>query len=247
VGRQVAIAVALLVAVGVLLAVMTWSTSAQGQEPGPQKTEDVLRVERAATELAAAKRAAAGDVAANGRAAVKALSKCRKSGPGWKAIRAVRVSAQRSVYARGARMLWKDLGEIAAERAAYDAYRPAFARFLHRFDTPLADPVLQAGVDAWRKRMDLYEAYTPIGTCSQFDKLAKRARQFHPDVEADYKAGHIYSVMSGFVDDTKRAATRKHWGSRYEQALRTARDRLVELGGNEGWAAFFSFAYSLRG
>jgi hypothetical protein len=182
VGRQVAIVFALLVALGVLAAAMAWSTAARGDEP--EKPEDVQRVERAITELAAAKRNATGEVKANKQAAAKALTKCESAGPGWKAIRAVKIPAQRSLYRRGARTLWKALGEVAVERAAFDAYRPGF----DRFDTPLADSVLQAGVDAWRKRVDLYEAYTPIGTCAQFNRLAKRARQFAPNVEADYKA-----------------------------------------------------------
>jgi hypothetical protein len=186
-------------------------------------------------------------VAANKRGAVKALARCENDGPGWKAIRAVKIPAQRALYRRGARTLLKGLGEVAAERAAFDAYHPAFRRFLDHFDTPLADPILQAGVAAWRKRIALYEAYTPIGTCAQFDKLAKRARQFPPNVEADYKSGDIYNRMVRFVEDTKRAAARRHWGSRYDAALRAARDRLIELGANEGYATFFSFGHSLRG
>jgi hypothetical protein len=247
VGRQLVIAVALLVALGVLVAAMAWSTAARSEEPAPEKTEDVLRVERAVTGLAPAKRAAAGDVTENKRAAVKALSKCEGDGPGWAAIRKVKVPVQRSLYRRGAHILWKALGEVAAERAALDAYRPAFQRFLGRFDTPLDDPALQAGVDAWRKRIALYEAYTPIGTCRQFNKLAQRARQFPPNVEADYKSGDIYNRMVRFVEDTKRAAARRHWGSRYDAALKAARDRLIELGGNEGYATFFAFGHSLRG
>ena len=104
-GRQLAIAVALLAALGVLVAAMTWSTAARGDEPAPEQTEDVLRVERAVTELAPAKRAAAGEVAANRRAAAQALSKCAAAGPGWAAIRRVKTPAQRSLYRRGARIL----------------------------------------------------------------------------------------------------------------------------------------------
>jgi hypothetical protein len=245
VSRQLAIAVALLAAVGMLLAAMAWSTAARGQ--APEKTADVLRIERGVTELAPAKRAAAGEVASNRRAAARALAKCEDEGPGWEAIRAVKVPAQRSLYRRGARTLWQALGEVAAERAAFDAYRPAFERFLRRFDPALADPALQAGVAAWRKRLALYEAYTPIGTCRRFNRLATRARQFPPNVEADYKAGAIYQRMARFVDDTKRAAARRHWGSRHDAALRAARERLIELGGNEGYATFFAFGHSLRG
>jgi hypothetical protein len=154
VSRQIAIVFALLAAVGVLAAAMAWSTAARGDEP--EKPEDVQRVERAVTELATAKRAAADEVKANTVAAAKALANCESAGPGWNAIREVKIPAQRSLYRRGARTLWKALGEVAAERAAFDAYRPGFERFLSRFDTPLADSVLQAGVDAWRKRVDLY-------------------------------------------------------------------------------------------
>jgi hypothetical protein len=244
VGRQFAIAFALLAALGVLAAAMVWSTSARGDEPA--KPEDVQRVERAVTELAAAKRAAADEVKANNQAATEALAKCEHAGPGWKAIRAVKIPAQRSLYRRGARTLWKGLGEVAADRAAFDAYRARFERFVGRFDTPLDDSVLQAGVDAWRKRVDLYEAYTPIGTCASFNRLAKRARQFPPNVEADYKSGDIYNRMVRFVEDTKRAAARRHWGSRYAGALVAARDRLIELGANDGYATFFAFGHSLR-
>jgi hypothetical protein len=157
------------------------------------------------------------------------------------------VPAQRTLYRRGARALWKGLSEVAAERAALDAYRPAFERFLRRFEKPLADHVLQAGVEAWRKRIALYEAYTPVGTCKQFNKLAARAREFPPNVEADYRAGAIYQRMARFVEKTKRGAARRHWGSRYDAALRAARDRLIELGGNAGYATFFAFGHSLRG
>jgi hypothetical protein len=245
VSRQVAIAIALLAAAGVLIAAMLWSTAAPGQTP--EKPEDVVRVELAVTELAPAKRRAADEVAANKREAEKALAKCEKDGPGWAAIRKVRVPSQRNVYRRGARTLWKALGEVAAEHGAFVAYRPAFERFVGRFERPLADPVLQAGVEAWRKRIALYEAYTPIGTCRQFNKLAGRARQFPENVEADYLAGGIYQRMVRFVDNRKRAAARRHWGARYDAALRSARDRLVELGGNDGYATFFAFGHSLRG
>jgi len=101
VGNRLAIAFALLGALCVLAAAMAWSTAARGAEP--EKPEDVQRVERAITELAAAKRDAAGEVKANKQAATKALSKCERAGPGWNAIRAVKIPAQRSLYRRGAR------------------------------------------------------------------------------------------------------------------------------------------------
>ena len=129
----------------------------------------------------------------------------------------------------------------SAERAAFDAYRPAFERFLSRFDRPLSDPVLQAGVDAWRKRMDFYAAYTPLGSCRHFNRLAGRARQFAENVRADYLAGDIYNKMVRFVEDEKRKAARRHWGSRYDAALSAARGQLEVLGGDAGYATFFAF------
>jgi hypothetical protein len=107
--------------------------------------------------------------------------------------------------------------------------------------------VLQAGVDAWRKRIAYYEAATGFGTCRSFEKLLKRVRQFSENVRADYLAGDVYNKMVRFVPDGRRRAAARHWGSRYDAALRAARERLVALGGNEGYATFFAFGHSLRG
>ena len=228
-----------------LAALLAAAVSAGAQET--QKPEDVVRVERAVTELAPAKRAAAGEVAAGRRAAAKALLRCKRGGPGWKRIRAVRVPAQRSLYTRGAKELWRELGEVAAERAAFDAYRNAFDRFLARFDRPLSDPVLQAGIEAWRKRMAYYEAATGFGTCATFERLLKPVRQFKENVRADYLAGDIYNKMVRFVADSRRKAAVRHWGSRYDAALQNARNQLVALGGDQGYATYFAFGHSLRG
>jgi hypothetical protein len=226
-----------------LLAVAAPAVAAQV----PVKPEDVLRVERAVAELAVGKRAAANEVAAGERAAAAALGKCRRGGSGWKRIRSVRVPAQRSLYTRGAKELWNELSEVAVERAALDAYRRSFERFVSRFDQPLGDPVLQAGVDAWRKRLAYYEAATGFGTCATFERLLKPVRQFKENVRADYLAGDIYNKMVRFVADSRRKAAARHWGSRYDAALRGARTQLVALGGNDGYATFFAFGHSLRG
>jgi hypothetical protein len=212
----------------------------------PEKPEDVVRLEAAIVDLAVAKRAAADDVAAGERAAAKALRKCKNRGPGWRRIRAVRVPAQRDLYTRGARTLWTELSEVAAARAALGAYRRHFERFLARFERPLADSVLQAGVDAWRKRIAYNEAATGFGTCATFERLLKPVRQFRENVRADYLAGDIYNKMVRFVADSRRKAAARHWGSRYDAALRAARGQLVALGGNEGYATFFAFGHSLR-
>lgn len=225
-----------------LLLVLAAPAAAQA----PAKLDDVQRIEKAVIALATAKRAAAGQVGENRRAADKALAACKRSGPGWSKIRAVRVAAQRRLYARGARLLWKELGDLAAEGAAFEAYRPGFERFLSRLDSPFSDPLLAAGAEAWRQRVDLYAAYTTLGTCRSFNRLARRARQFPESFRADYLAGDIYNRMTRFVDTAKRRAAGRHWGSRYSSALEAARGQLVALGGDEGYAAFFAFGHSLR-
>jgi hypothetical protein len=212
-----------------------------------EKPEDVVRTENAVTQLANAKRAAADKVAAGKRAGSRALRRCKNRGPGWERIRAVRVPAQRALYRRGARMLWRDLHEVAGETAALDAYRKPFERFVKRLDGRLADPLLQAGVEAWRTRIAYYEAATGFGTCRTFERLLKRVRQFKENVPADYLAGDIYNRMVRFVANRRRRAAARHWGARYDAALQDARTQLVALGGDPGYATFFAFGHSLRG
>jgi hypothetical protein len=212
-----------------------------------EKPEDVVRTENAITQLANAKRGAADEVAAGKRAASKALRRCKRRGPGWERIRAVRVPAQRSLYTRGARMLWKDLNQVAGETAALDAYRKPFERFVERLDGRLADPLLQAGVEAWRRRIAYYAAATGFGTCKTFERPLRRVRQFEENVRADYLAGDIYNRMVRFASKRRRRAAARHWGARYDSALQDARAQLVALGGDEGYATFFAFGHSLRG
>jgi hypothetical protein len=45
------------------------------------------------------------------------------------------------------------------------------------------------------------------------------------------------------VASRQRAAARAHWGSRYDAALEAARNQLKALGGDEGYANFFAFAF----
>jgi hypothetical protein len=231
--------VILLTALGVLLAA---APAAMAQKP-----DDVVRVENALVDLASAKKAAADEVAAGERAGAKAMRKCESRGPGWERIRAVRVPAQRSLYRRGARALWRELSEVAVERAAFDAYRKPFERFVERFERPLGDPVLHAGVEAWRKRIAYYEAATGFGACAAFERLLRPVRQFPENVRADYLAGDIYNKLVRFVSDSRRKAAARHWGSRQDGALRAARTQLVALGGDAGYATFFAFGHSLRG
>jgi hypothetical protein len=214
-----------------------------------QKPADVTRVENAVVELAKQKRGVESQVAARGRAAESALGACRTKGRGWARVRGVRDASQRSAYSRGARTLWNGLREVAVEGAWVHAYGPHFERFLERFDSPLSDPVLQAGIDAQRKRLAYNRAAYSFGNCATFNTLMKKVREFQVGgrhgVAGDYYAGKIYNDFVRYVANRQRAAARSHWGSRYDNALDAARSQLKALGGDEGYANYFAFA--LRG
>ena len=212
-----------------------------------QKPADVTRIEAAVVELAKLKRGSEGQVASHERSAVAALNACRAKGPGWARVRKVRDASQRNAYARGARTLWKNLSKTAVEGAWVEVYTPHFERFLRRFEAPLSDPVLQAGVDAQRKRLAFDQAAYSFGTCATFNKLMKKVREFKiggsHGVEGDYYAGKIYNDFIRYVSNRQRAAARAHWGSREDAALEAARNQLKALGGDEGYANYFAFAF----
>ena len=232
------------VAIAVTAVLLGLAAPAAAQSPKPV---DVTRVETAMTELSKQKRAADGQVSARKRAAGSALNACRTKGAGWTRIRGVRDRAQRNAYARGAKALWADLHEVAEEGAWVEVYTPYFERFLHRFDTPLSDPILQAGVEAQRKRLAYDRAASSFGTCATFNRLLRKVREFKiggsHGVAGDYYAGRIYNVFVGYVANRQRAAARAHWGSRNDNALEAAGAQLTALGGNEGIANYFAFAF----
>jgi hypothetical protein len=232
------------VAIAVTAVLLALAAPAAAQSPKPA---DVTRVETAITELSKQKRAADGEVSARKRAAANALAACRTRGAGWRRIRGVRDRAQRNAYARGAKALWVDLHEVAEEGAWVQVYTPFFERFLHRFDTPLSDPVIQAGIDAQRKRLAFDQAAYSFGTCATFNKLLRKVREFKiggsHGVAGDYYAGRIHNIFVGYVASRQRAVARAHWGSRYENALDAAAAQLKALGGNEGYANYFPFAF----
>ena len=62
-------------------------------------------------------------------------------------------------------------------------------------------------------------------------------------VSGDYYAGKIYNDFVRYVSNRQRAAARSHWGSRYDAALEAASAQLKALGGNEGLANYFRFAF----
>lgn len=212
-----------------------------------QKPVDVTRVESAVLELAKLKRGSEAAVAAHRRSAESEMAGCRSKGRGWARIRAIRDRSQRGAYARGAKVLWNELHEVALEGAWVEVYAPHFERFLGRFDNPLGDPVLQAGIDAQRKRHAFNRAAYTFGTCATFNALMTKVREFKiggsHGVAGDYYAGKIYNDFVRYVANRQRAAARVHWGSRYDAALTSARDHLKSLGGDEGYANYFAFAF----
>jgi hypothetical protein len=217
---------------------------AAAQSPKPA---DVTRIENAVVELAKQKSGAAGQVNAQRRSAQAALGACRTKGTGWSRIRKVRDRAQRDAYARGARALWNGLNDVAAEGAWVEVYSPFFERFLNRFDAPLSDPVLQAGVEAQGKRLAYNRAAYSFGTCATFNTQLKKVREFKiggsHGVSGDYYAGKIYGGFVRYVSTRQRAAARAHWGSREDNALEAAREQLKALGGDQGYANYFAFAF----
>jgi hypothetical protein len=212
-----------------------------------QRPADVLRVESAMGELGKQKHGAEGELKARQRAATAALGACRSKGSGWKRIRGVRDRAQRNAYSRGAKTLWNNLNTVATEGAWVDLYGPFFEHFLDRFGTPLSDPVLQAGVEAQRQRLVFNRAAYSFGTCASFNTALKKVREFkiggEHGVSGDYYAGKIYNDFVRYVSNRQRAAARSHWGSRYDSALEAASAQLKALGGNEGLANYFRFAF----
>jgi hypothetical protein len=231
-----------------VLAIAALTTLALAAPAAAQKPADVTRVETAVTELAKLKRGSQADVDARKRSAAAALGACRSGkGPGWARIKKVHDASQRNAYARGAKTLWNDLRDTATEGAWVQVYTPHFERFLRRFDTPLSDPVLQAGIDAQRHRLAFDQSAYSFGSCATFNKLMKKVREFKiggsHGVSGDYYAGKIYNDFVRYVPKRQSAAARAHWGSRWQAALDAARDQLVALGGDQGYANYFAFAF----
>jgi hypothetical protein len=233
----------LALALSVLCAALFAAAPAAGAADRPQ---DVQRAEGAVLQLDRAKRSLVGEVSDRQAAVERSLRKCKSKGKGWKRLRRVRNPSQIRSYRRGAKILWSELHRVALDRAALDVDRSIFQRFLARFEPPLGDPVLEAGVDAHRHRLAFYEDATSFATCKTFNRLMRSVRGFRAGAEGDARAGDVFTKLSTYVRDREAAATRKNWGSRYERALQAARERLKALGGNGGYADYFAFALALR-
>ncbi len=106
-------------------------------------------------------------------------------------------------------------------------------------------------MEAHRTRLAYNKAAYSFGNCATFEGVLRKVRQFkvggRHGVQGDYYAGRLYNTFVRYAADRQRAAARSHWGSRYDNALEAARDRLKALGGDEGYANYFAFAHSLRG
>jgi hypothetical protein len=215
-----------------------------------QLPDDVARIQSAVIQLAKAKQQAAPRAAARGRAAARRLNRCRVGGPGWQRIRSVGDRSQRRAYARGARILWRNLREVAERSGPAEVYAPFFERFLRRLDPPPADPVVAEGVAALRGRFAFLAAAYSFGSCETFERLLGRVREFdvggEHGVAGDYQAGRIHNRLIGYVSARQRRANVRHGGATYLARLDAARTRIVALGGDYGYASYFTAAWSLN-
>jgi hypothetical protein len=224
-----------------LIAGLSAASTAAADRPA-----DVQRIERAVLELDRAKRSLTGEIAARQSAVDRELKRCKTGGKAWKRIKKVRNGAQRHSYRNGARLLWSELHRVALDRAALDVEHPIFDRFLGHFSTPVGDPLLQAGIDAHRRHLAYYEAATSFSTCKTFGKLMKSVRNYGTDATGDALAGDVFTKLTSYVRNNEASAVRKYYGSREVRALNAAKQQLIALGGNGGYANYFAFAFSLR-
>jgi hypothetical protein len=225
-----------------VIAALSAASTAMAQSRPPE----VQRIERAVLELDRSKRASKDDIAASQAAAEKQLKRCKSSGKAWKRVKKIRNGTQRRTYRRGANFLWKELHRVAMDKAALAVEHPLFDRFLGHFPTPLTDPVLEAGIDAHRHHLAFYDDATSFASCKTFAKLMKSVRSYGTDATGDARAGDVFTKLTKYVAGRESRATRKHWGTKYQRALGAAKQRLIDLGGNGGYAAYFSFAFALR-
>jgi hypothetical protein len=234
-----------LILVAALCALPALSSPAEAQLP-----HEVARIHSAVIELARAKQNTKDRAELRGRRAERAMQACRTRGPGWGRIRSVRDRSQREAYARGARILWRELAEVARGSGPAEVYRPYFERFLRRLEPPPADPVITEGVEALRGRFAFLAAAYSFGTCATFERLLKGVREFQVGgehgVAGDYRAGRIHNRFVRYVTARRRKSDARHGGSTYRTRLDAARTRIVALGGDYGYASYFTAAWSLR-
>ena len=199
------------------------------------------------SELGKQKNGAEGEVDARERAATAALGACRTKGRGWTRIRRVRDRSQRNAYARGAKELWRNLGEVAVEGAWVEVYAP----YLRALPAPLRHAAVGPGARGRdggpAPAARLQPAAYSFGNCATFKGALKKVRQFkvggEPRRERRLLRRQDLQHLVRYVSDRQRAAARAHWGSRDDAALEAARTQLKALGGDEGYANYFAFAF----
>jgi hypothetical protein len=226
-----------------LLAALTGALLALPATAGASPDTDKLRA--AVDELWVAKAAAKPAQTAGVARATKAMKKCRSKGPGWKRVRKVRDASQRRLYANGARILWRDLSELAEEGARYRPVRAAMGSYVNRLESAgITDPVLAAGVAAQRRRLAIQDSLVALGTCKVFESRLKRVRSIRRKGRAqahfDSLAGAVYSGMARYIEKKRNAADRQ-----FSSQLETAFDRLIALGETDGEANGFLYALSI--
>jgi bacterioferritin-associated ferredoxin len=221
------------------------------EETGPD--EQVVALERATGELGRAKRAAAAKVARLSSAT--ALAPCMRGGPGWKRIRGIKHASQRSFYTAAARRLLADMKLLLdRQQPQIAAYESAFERFVGQLRAaPVTDSTLREAVAAQARRLAAYRDVRGLkADCATFNKLTKRVREFPTRtaaqiVRADYRSAPIARKIERHISDQLRKIDRRHGiAHRDAQTLAAAAERMVELGGEPGYATGFQYALSLR-
>jgi hypothetical protein len=212
-------------------------------------------LEQAIAELGRAKRGAATTVARLSRRSAATLRPCLRGGPGWKKIKRVKHAPQRALYAASARRLLADMRLlIDTQQSRIVAYDSAFERFVARLKTSnVSNPLLREAIAAQARRVAAYRDVRAVkADCRVFNKLTSRVREFPTRtaaqiVRADYRTAPIARRIQLNIANQLRAIDRRH-GISYRDAdtLADAAEKIVELGGNPGYATGFQYALSLR-
>jgi len=213
--------------------------------PAAAATPDTVKLRGAVDELWQAKSVAKPTQTALMARASKSMAKCRTKGKGWKRIRKLKDSSQRRLYRGGARILWKELNELAQQGARLRPLRSAMGRYVNRLEAAgIVDPTLAAGVAAQRRRLVIQDTLVALGTCKTFESRLKRVRAIRrkgrAQAQFDGLAGAVYGHMARYIVKKRNAAE-----NQFSAQLGSAYDRLIALGVNDGEANGFLYALSL--
>ena len=173
------------------------------------------------------------------------MAKCKRRGKGWTRIRKLREPAQRRLLRGGARILWKDLYDLAQQRARLLPLRGAMTSYVNRIERAgISDPVLLAGVAAQRRRLGIQEGLVALGSCKVFESRLRKIRAVRrkglEQAHFDAEAGAAYSAIARYIEKKRIAAENSYFNQ-----LEAAYDRLIALGAKEGDANGFLYALSL--